>query len=101
MKNNRFKIFWIIVLAFGIFATCTLGASPTEIILFAQAANALLLPITGILLLIVSNDEKILKEYKNKTWFNVLVVLVIAVFLFIAARNMRAFITGLQKLIAG
>ena len=101
MKNNRFKIFWIIVLAFGIFATCTLGASPTEIILFAQAANALLLPITGILLLIVSNDEKILKEYRNKTWFNVLVVLVIAVFLFIAARNMRAFITGLQKLIAG
>ena len=101
MKNNRFKIFWIIVLVFGIFATCTLGASPTEIILFAQAANALLLPITGILLLIVSNDEKILKEYKNKTWFNVLVVLVIAVFLFIAARNMRAFITGLQKLIAG
>ena len=101
MKNNRFKIFWIIVLAFGIFATCTLGASPTESILFAQAANALLLPITGILLLIVSNDEKILKEYKNKTWFNVLVVLVIAVFLFIAARNMRAFITGLQQLIAG
>ena len=65
MKNNRFKIFWIIVLAFGIFATCTLGASPTEIILFAQAANALLLPITGILLLIVSNDEKILKEKKT------------------------------------
>ena len=46
MKQTRFKIFWIIVLAFGIFATCTLGASPTQIILFAQAANALLLPIT-------------------------------------------------------
>ena len=26
-----------------------------------------------------------MKEYKNKTWFNVLVVLVIAVFVFIAA----------------
>lgn len=101
MKNNRFKVFWIIVLVFGIFATCTLGASPTEIILFAQAANALLLPITGILLLIVSNDERILKEYKNKTWFNVLVVLVIAVFLFIAFRNMNAFISGLKALIAG
>lgn len=100
MKQTRFKIFWIIVLAFGVFATCTLGASPTQIILFAQAANALLLPITGILLLIVSNDASILKEYKNKTWFNVLVVIVIAVFLFIAARNMRAFITGLQALLS-
>ncbi|MBR2258109.1 MAG: Nramp family divalent metal transporter [Blautia sp.] len=101
MKKARFKVFWIIVLAFGIFATCTLGASPTQIILFAQAANALLLPITGILLLIVANDSSIMKEYKNKTWFNILVVLVIAVFVFIAARNMRAFITGLLALING
>ena len=100
MKEMRFKVFWVIVLAFGIFATCTLGASPTQIILFAQAANALLLPITGILLLIVSNDAAIMKEYKNKTWFNILVVIVIAIFLFIAARNMRAFITGLQALLA-
>ncbi len=101
MKKGRFKIFWIIVLAFGIFATCTLGASPTQIILFAQAANALLLPITGILLLIVANDEGIMKKYKNQMWFNILVVLVIAVFVFIAARNMRAFVTGFRALIGG
>ena len=101
MKQTRFKVFWIIVLAFGIFATCTLGASPTQIILFAQAANAILLPVTGILLLIVANDEKIMKGYKNKTWFNVLVVIVIAVFVFIAARNMNAFVSGLKALING
>ena len=100
MKKGRFKFFWIVVLGFGLYATCTLGASPTQIILFAQAANALLLPITGILLLIVANDSEIMKEYKNKTWFNVLVVLVIAVFIFIAARNMRAFVTGLQNLLS-
>ena len=101
MKKSRFKIFWIIVLVFGIIATCTLGASPTQIILFAQAANALLLPITGILLLIVANDFGIMKEYKNKAWFNILVVIVIAIFVFIAARNMRAFVSGLQNLLAG
>ena len=67
----------------------------------AEKEDALLLPITGILLLIVANDAAIMKEYKNKTWFNVLVVIVIAIFLFIAARNMRAFITGLQALISG
>lgn len=99
LKDNKFKIFWIIVLVFGVFATCVLGASPTQIILFAQAANAFLLPITGILLLIVANDKKIMKENVNKTWFNVLVVLVIALFLFIAARNMTAFMTSLQALL--
>ena len=100
MKQTRFKVFWIIVLAFGVFATCTLGASPTQIILFAQAANAILLPVTGILLLIVANDAAIMKEYKNKTWFNVLVVIVIAIFIFIAARNMNAFMSGLGRFCA-
>lgn len=99
MKDKKFKIFWIIVVLFGIFAVCTLGASPTQIILFAQAANAFLLPITGILLLVVANDKKIMKEYVNKTWFNVLVVLVIVVFLVIAARNMSAFMTSLNALL--
>ncbi len=101
LKEMKFKIFWIVVVAFGLFASLVLGASPTEIILFAQAANAFLLPITGILLLIVANDKTIMKEYVNKTWFNVLVVLVIGVFVFIAARNMNAFIDGFNKLISG
>ena len=99
LKDKKFKIFWIVVLAFGIIATCTLGASPTEIILFAQAANAFLLPITGILLLIVANDKKIMKDYTNKLWFNILVVLVIALFIVIAARNMSAFVTGFKALL--
>ncbi len=101
LKEMKFKIFWIVVVAFGLFASLVLGASPTEIILFAQAANAFLLPITGILLLIVANDKAIMKEYVNKAWFNVLVVLVIGVFIFIAARNMNAFIDGFNKLISG
>lgn len=101
LKNKKFKIFWIIVLAFGIFATCVLGASPTEIILFAQAANAFLLPITGILLLIVANDKNIMKDYNNKLWFNILAVLVIGLFIVIATRNMSAFIDGVKNLIGG
>ena len=100
LKSMRFKVFWIVVVAFGLFASLVLGASPTEIILFAQAANAFLLPITGILLLIVANDRKIMKEYANKLWFNILVVLVIGIFIVIAARNMNAFIDGFSKLIA-
>lgn len=101
MKSMKFKGFWLVVLGFGIFATCTLGASPTEIILFAQAANAFLLPITGVLLLVVCNDKSIMDAYSNKTWFNVLAALVVLVFLVIAARNMSAFSASLAKLLAG
>ncbi|MBQ0084280.1 MAG: Nramp family divalent metal transporter [Clostridiales bacterium] len=98
MKKWRFKIIWMIVLAFGIVATCTLGASPQEIILFAQAANAILLPITAVLLLIVSNDKKLMGNYKNGIVINILAVIVIGVFLFIAARNMTAFVDSAKAL---
>ena len=45
--------------------------------------------------------RKFLVRLKRKPHMIPLVVLVIAVFVFIAARNMRAFITGLQSLIKG
>ena len=98
LKDKKFRVFWIIVLAFGVIATCTLGASPTEIILFAQAANAFLLPITGVLLLLACNDKKLMGKYKNGVVINVLAIIVIGVFLFIAARNMTAFINSAKAL---
>ncbi|MDO4938582.1 MAG: Nramp family divalent metal transporter [Lachnospiraceae bacterium] len=101
MKQFRFKLIWIIVLAFGFVAALTLGKSPAEIILFAQAANAFLLPITGILLLIVCNDKNMLGKYKNGVIINILAIIVIGVFLFIAARNATAFVNSAKALIAG
>jgi len=101
LKKFRFKIFWIIVLAFGIGFTIALGSSPTEIILFAQAANAFLLPITGILLLVVANSKGIMGKYKNGWIANILGIIVVALFIFIAARNMTAFSESFMKLING
>ncbi|TFG84644.1 MAG: divalent metal cation transporter [Spirochaetales bacterium] len=101
MKQPRFKLIWGIVLAFGLIAVCTLGASPTEIILFAQAANAFLLPITAILLMIVCNDKKFMNGYQNSTLINLLGVIVIAVTILIAARNLSAFTASLKTLLAG
>jgi len=100
-KKFRFKIFWMIVIAAGIIFTVLLGSSPTEIILFAQAANAFLLPVTGILLLIVANSKKIMGEYRNKVLANVLGIIVIGLFIFIAFRNFTAFTESFQKLIGG
>ena len=98
MKSMRFKAIWFIVLVFGVVAVCTLGASPTEIILFAQAANAFLLPITAILLLVVCNNKNVMGSYKNGIVLNILAVIVIGVFIFIAARNMTAFVTSVKAL---
>jgi len=98
MKKLRFKVIWFIVLVFGMVAVCTLGASPTEIILFAQAANAFLLPITAILLMVVCNNKNVMGKYKNGVVLNVLAIIVIAVFIFIAARNMTAFVTSVKAL---
>ena len=101
MKKFRFKVIWLIVLAFGICAAIFLGSSPAEIILFAQAANAFLLPITGILLLIACNDKKLMGNYKNGLIINILAIIVIGVFLFIAARNMTAFVNSAKALFTG
>ena len=101
MKKKRFMAIWGIVLVFGLLAVRTLGASPTELILFAQAANAFLLPITAILLMIVCNDKKYMDGHGNGLVINILGVIVLAVTLLIAFRNMTAFTESFMKLING
>ncbi len=101
MKSRKLQAIWGIVLCFGLVAVCTLGASPTEIILFAQAANAFLLPITAILLMLVSNDKEFMEGHGNGKVLNLLGILVVAVALLIAFRNMTAFTESFRKLIGG
>ena len=101
MKTKRFMAIWGIVLLFGLVAVCTLGASPTEIILFAQAANAFLLPITAILLMIVCNDKKYMDGHHNGMVINILGVIVVALTLLIAFKNMTGFTESFMKLING
>ena len=49
-------------------------------------------------LLIACNDKKMMGKYKNGVVINILAIIVIGVFLFIAARNMSAFITSAKAL---
>ncbi len=101
VKSWRFRPIWMIVVLCGMIFTLLFGSSPTEIILFAQAANAFLLPITGVLLLIICNSKDIMGNYKNNVVQNILGILVVGLFLFIAARNGTAFVQSFQKLIGG
>lgn len=101
VKSWKFRPFWMIVVLCGMIFTILFGKSPTEIILFAQAANAFLLPITGILLIIVCNSKNIMGKYKNNLFQNILGIVVVCLFLFIAARNGTAFVQSFRALIGG
>lgn len=57
LKNAYFRTIWLIVLLAGA-TVAFLGANPVQVIVFAQAVNGILLPISAILLLIVMNQKK-------------------------------------------
>ena len=75
------------VIAFG-FAISMIGKSPSQIILFAQIANGIILPVVAVFLLIAMNRGKILGSYTNSRLANILGVLVIAAIVAIAGTKM-------------
>ena len=80
LRGRRFRLLWGAVLVTGMFFGIVLGASPYQIILLAQAGNAVMLPLTPILLLVVVNHAGIMGRHCNSRLANVagaLVVLVI------------------------
>ena len=70
---------WGFILLTGVFCGVFLGASPYQIILFAQAGNGVVLPLALILLLIVANRRAIMGEHRNGALQNVIGVAVVAV----------------------
>ncbi|SFB02309.1 NRAMP (natural resistance-associated macrophage protein) metal ion transporters [Lentibacillus halodurans] len=70
LKSTRFRLVWLSIILVGvIFAS--LGYEPIQVILFAQYANGLILPVIVLLLMVVMNNKKLLGEYVNRTWINV------------------------------
>jgi manganese transport protein len=80
LRSWKFRTVWAIVIVAGtIFAL--VGSSPVAAIIFAQAANGIILPVVAVFLLIVVDRKKLLGAYANGAIANVLGVLVV----FIAA----------------
>jgi Mn2+/Fe2+ NRAMP family transporter len=68
----------MLVLAVGtLFAA--LGTKPIAAIVFAQAANGILLPVTAVFLMIIMNRVDLLGEYRNRLATNLLGAAVVAV----------------------
>ena len=69
--DRRFRGIWLTVLTIGtLFAA--VGTKPIAAILFAQAANGLLLPIIAVFLLIIMNRGDLLGDHRNKWTANVI-----------------------------
>jgi manganese transport protein len=64
LRNPKFKAVWAVIIVVGtLFAVA--GGSPVELIVFAQAANGLVLPIIAVFLLVVMNRRDLLGEHRN------------------------------------
>jgi Mn2+/Fe2+ NRAMP family transporter len=70
LQNKKFKLTAIIIVFVGT-ALASIGLKPIALILVAQTANALLLPISAILLIWVCNKKTLLGEYTNGIFANI------------------------------
>ncbi len=70
LRDPKFKMLWAIIIVVGT-TFAILGSSPTEAIVFAQAANGLILPIIAVFLLVVMNRRDLLGDYVNTRAGNV------------------------------
>ncbi len=95
LKSWRFRAVWMTVILFGTFLGAFVGASPAQIIIFAQAANGLLLPLVAVTLLIVMNRSDLLGRYQNGIIGNILGGIVVLVALFLGARTIFSVLTTL------
>ena len=98
LKDIKFKVIWMIVLVLGCVMAVTLGKSPTQLILVAQAANAILLPIMAFFVMYVANG-KALGKWRNHAFAHICGVVFIVITLFMCYRNMSSFMTSLAALL--
>ena len=94
LRSWKFRAVWAGVIIFGT-TLAALGTSPVQIIIFAQAANGLLLPLVAITLLIVMNRSDLLGRYQNGIVGNILGGIVVLVALFLGGRTLFSVFTTL------
>lgn len=83
-QSGRFRAIWGVVMLAGLVAAVWRGESPAETILFAQAANAVVLPVIGAFLLFVCN-AKIFGKHANGRWSNMAAGLALLVIFVLSA----------------
>lgn len=86
LKDKKFKAVWIFILLLGIILSA-FGLKPVEAILFAQVTNGILLPVIAVYLLWVMNSKKILGDFRNNYWSNIIGGIVVLVAIGLGIRS--------------
>lgn len=86
MQHWLFRATWLVIIVCGV-AVSSLGIKPVQVIWFAQVANGILLPLICACLLLAMN-HRLLGQYKNTWWQNVLGAGVLAVSLLLSGRSL-------------
>ena len=89
MRAGRFRAVWAFVILVGA-AFATSGIRPIPAIVFAQAANGILLPVVAAFLLVVMNDRRLLGDRANGPVANGLGVLIVILTVVLGARGVLA-----------
>ncbi len=71
LRSPLLRAVWIVIMLTGV-SFALAGARPVPAILFAQAMNAILLPVVAVFLLLVMNDRRLLRTGSNGWLANVL-----------------------------
>ncbi|SEW17694.1 NRAMP (natural resistance-associated macrophage protein) metal ion transporters [Natrinema salifodinae] len=87
LQSTRFRAIWMTILGVGIVFSA-LDYNPVQVIVFAQVANGLLLPILAVFLIYAMNNDDLLGRYTNSTLQNVLGGLVTLVVIGIGLRTL-------------
>lgn len=88
LHDKKFRAIWLSILSVGVLIA-SLGLKPIEVILFAQVANGLLLPVMALFLVWVCNHRD-LGDYRNSLRQNILGAIVCAVAIGLGARSIAA-----------
>ncbi len=86
MKDLKFRLVWMIILALGVFFL-SFGIKPIEIIKFAQVTNGILLPIIAIFLLWVVNRPSVMHEFKNSPMQNFFGIFIIVLAIVLGCKS--------------
>jgi NRAMP (natural resistance-associated macrophage protein)-like metal ion transporter len=87
LSSWRFRLVWMSIIAVGLIFSM-IGFSPLEAILFAQAANGILLPVIAVYLLVVMNSRAIMGDNVNGLLSNITGVFVVLTALGLGIRSL-------------
>lgn len=88
-----------VVVITGIVLSLLFGKSPTQLILVAQVANAIILPFIALFLIICANSKQ-LGKYKNGILTNIVSVIIVITCILISYRNLTGFVETLKSLLS-